>query len=171
MQSGKILLRILRQEVGLISLMSWVVPGLYLDHLHNKQKQVFVGSVSSTPAWRTRSACWGYVRAGLEMTLWVTVCAEGMLEQGWKWHCESLYVLSLCIYCSNRRLRVRKPNINKKEANHTLAKAIALMLVNFLALVWLNPRSTVLTSLTFEGLLILMELLVIHRCETVDYEK
>lgn len=52
-----------------------------------------------------------------------------------------------------------------------MPKAIALMLENSLALVWLNPRSTILTILTFEGLLILMELLVTHRCETVDYEK
>ena len=69
------------------------------------------------------------------------------------------------------RNALEKPNRNKKESNHTLPKAIALMLENSLALVWLNPRSTILTILTFEGLLILMELLVTHRCETVDYEK
>jgi hypothetical protein len=31
-----------------------LVPGLYPDHLHNKQNQVFVGSVSNTPSLKTQ---------------------------------------------------------------------------------------------------------------------
>lgn len=38
------------------------------------------------------------------------------------------------------RSALEKPNINRKETNHTLVKATVLMLVNFLGLVWLNPR-------------------------------
>lgn len=33
-----------------------LVTGLYLDHLHQKQKQIFVGSVSNIPSLKSQEA-------------------------------------------------------------------------------------------------------------------
>lgn len=46
--------RILRKEMALAAYC--LVTGLYLDHLHQKQKQIFVGSVSNIPSLKSQEA-------------------------------------------------------------------------------------------------------------------
>lgn len=54
MQSGKKYSRILRKEMALAAYC--LVTSLYLDHLHQKQKQIFVGSVSNIPSLKSQEA-------------------------------------------------------------------------------------------------------------------